>query len=113
VRRKELLTEVVPKLGALRYLDHIETRCESFLAQVTTMGLEGIVAKKSTSRYRGGRSGDWLKIKAERSGDFVIVGFTKPKRQPSRTSVRSNWRIGSTGRSYTRDASEQDSMMRC
>jgi bifunctional non-homologous end joining protein LigD len=78
VRRKELLTEVVPKLGALRYLDHIETEGEAFLAQVTTMGLEGIVAKKSSSRYRGGRSGDWLKIKAERSGDFVIVGFTKP-----------------------------------
>ncbi|HXN75951.1 MAG TPA: DNA ligase D [Gemmatimonadaceae bacterium] len=79
VRRKELLAEVVPKLGALRYLDHIETEGEAFLEQVTAMGLEGIVAKKSTSRYRGGRSGDWLKIKAERTGDFVIVGFTKPK----------------------------------
>jgi bifunctional non-homologous end joining protein LigD len=77
-RRKELLADVVPKLGALRYLDHIETEGEAFLTQVTTMGLEGIVAKKSASRYRGGRSGDWLKIKAERSGDFVIVGFTKP-----------------------------------
>jgi len=79
VRRKELLSDVVPKLGALRYLDHIETEGEAFLEQVTAMGLEGIVAKRSTSRYRGGRSGDWLKIKAERSGDFVIVGFTKPK----------------------------------
>jgi len=79
LRRKELLSEVVPKLGALRYLDHIETEGEAFLEQVTAMGLEGIVAKKSTSRYRGGRSGDWLKIKAERTGDFVIVGFTKPK----------------------------------
>ncbi len=79
VRRKELLSEVVPKLGALRYLDHIETEGEAFLEQVTAMGLEGIVAKKSASRYRGGRSGDWLKIKAERTGDFVIVGFTKPK----------------------------------
>jgi len=79
LRRKEILSEVVPKLGALRYLDHIETEGEAFLEQVTAMGLEGIVAKKSASRYRGGRSGDWLKIKAERTGDFVIVGFTKPK----------------------------------
>src|SRR3981081_1393743 len=79
LRRKELLSEVVPKLGALRYLDHIEEQGEAFLEQVTAMGLEGIVAKKSTSRYRGGRSGDWLKIKAEPTGDFVIVGFTKPK----------------------------------
>jgi bifunctional non-homologous end joining protein LigD len=79
VRRKELLKDVVPALGIVRYLDHIETEGEAFLAQVTAMGLEGIVAKKATSRYRGGRSGDWLKIKAERTGDFVIVGFTKPK----------------------------------
>jgi bifunctional non-homologous end joining protein LigD len=79
VRRKELLKDVVPALGILRYLDHIEAEGEAFLEQVTTMGLEGIVAKKAGSRYRGGRSGDWLKIKAERTGDFVIVGFTKPK----------------------------------
>ncbi|HEY8794593.1 MAG TPA: DNA ligase D, partial [Gemmatimonadaceae bacterium] len=79
VRRKELLKDVVPSLGILRYLDHIETEGEAFLEQVTAMGLEGIVAKKSASPYRNGRSGDWLKIKAERTGDFVIVGFTKPK----------------------------------
>jgi bifunctional non-homologous end joining protein LigD len=79
VRRKEILKDVVPALGILRYLDHIETEGEAFLEQVTAMGLEGIVAKKSSSRYQGRRSGDWLKIKAERTGDFVIVGFTKPK----------------------------------
>ena len=79
LRRKELLKDVVPALGILRYLDHIETEGEAFLEQVTAMGLEGIVAKKSASPYRKGRSGDWLKIKAERTGDFVIVGFTKPK----------------------------------
>lgn len=79
LRRKELLKEVVPALGILRYLDHIEAQGEAFLQQVTAMGLEGIVAKKAESKYRGGRSGDWLKIKAERTGDFVIVGFTKPK----------------------------------
>jgi bifunctional non-homologous end joining protein LigD len=79
VRRKELLKDVVPALGIVRYLDHIETEGEAFLKQVTDLGLEGIVAKKSTSPYRKGRSRDWLKIKAEKTGDFVIVGFTKPK----------------------------------
>ena len=79
LRRKELLSDVVPKLGALRYLDHIEREGEAFLEQVTALGLEGIVAKKSEAPYRKGRSSQWLKIKAERTGDFVIVGFTKPK----------------------------------
>ncbi|MGI8400333.1 MAG: DNA ligase D [Gemmatimonadaceae bacterium] len=77
--RKRFLMEAVPKLGALRWLDHIETEGEAFLAQVTAMGLEGIVAKKSDSVYTGGRSKLWLKIKAEKTGDFVIAGFTAPK----------------------------------
>ncbi len=79
VRRKELLKDVVPALGIVRYLDHIEAEGEAFLEQVTAMGLEGIVAKKAASPYRKGRSRDWIKIKAERTGDFVIVGFTQPK----------------------------------
>jgi len=78
LRRKELLKEVVPALGAVRYLDHIEREGDAFLEQVTAMGLEGIVAKKSDCPYRKGRSPNWLKIKAEKTGDFVIVGFTKP-----------------------------------
>ncbi len=79
LRRKELLKDVVPALGAVRYLDHIEGEGEAFLKQVTAMGLEGIVAKKSDCPYRKGRSPHWLKIKAERTGDFVVVGYTKPK----------------------------------
>ena len=77
--RKHFLTQAVPKLGALRWLDHIETEGEAFLEQVTAMGLEGVVAKRAASKYRGGRSPDWLKIKAEKTGDFVIVGYTAPK----------------------------------
>ncbi len=79
-RRKQFLAEVVPKLGPLRALDHIETEGEAFMKSVTAMGLEGIIAKKADEPYRKGRSAQWLKIKAEKTGDFVIVGFTAPKR---------------------------------
>jgi bifunctional non-homologous end joining protein LigD len=43
------------------------------------LGLEGIVAKKADSAYRGGRSANWLKIRADRTDDFVVVGYSKPK----------------------------------
>ena len=79
IERKQFLMEAVPRLGALRWLDHIETEGEAFLEQVTAMGLEGIVAKKSDSVYTGGRSKNWLKIKTDKTADFVIVGFTAPK----------------------------------
>jgi bifunctional non-homologous end joining protein LigD len=78
-KRKELLAEAVPKVGAVRYLDHIETQGEAFHKQVSAMGLEGIIAKKADLPYRAGRSANWLKIKADRTGDFAVVGFTEPK----------------------------------
>jgi bifunctional non-homologous end joining protein LigD len=80
-KRKSLLMQALPtsKLGALRTLDHIEREGEAFLAQVDALGLEGIIAKKADVPYRGGRTDCWLKIKAERTGEFVIVGSTMPK----------------------------------
>jgi bifunctional non-homologous end joining protein LigD len=76
--RKQLLSDAVPTLGPLRVLDHIERQGEAFLAQVSKIGLEGIIAKKADGPYRSGRSSEWLKIKAEATGDFVVVGFTAP-----------------------------------
>lgn len=85
LRRKELLADLIPTLGAVRYLSHIEREGVGFLKQVKALGLEGIIAKKADAPYRAGRSPQWLKIKAERTGDFVIVGFTAPK--GSRTGI--------------------------
>ncbi|MGH7656803.1 MAG: DNA ligase D, partial [Gemmatimonadales bacterium] len=41
--------------------------------------LEGIVAKRADSVYRSARSADWVKIRADRTGDFAVVGFTERK----------------------------------
>jgi bifunctional non-homologous end joining protein LigD len=80
VERKRLLIEALPKIGAVRTLDHIERDGERFLEQVSALGLEGIIAKRADARYRGGRSDAWFKIKTDRTGDFVIIGFTAPRR---------------------------------
>jgi bifunctional non-homologous end joining protein LigD len=41
-------------------------------------GLEGVVAKRAESVYRPGkRTRDWLKIKATKNDEFVIVGYTR------------------------------------
>jgi bifunctional non-homologous end joining protein LigD len=80
LERKKFLAEIVPKLGPVRTLDHIEREGEEFLKQVDALGLEGIIAKKADEPYRKGRSSQWLKIKREKTDDFVIVGFTAPKR---------------------------------
>ena len=79
VKRKELLETFAPKVGPVRYLDHIADKGEAFHKQVSAMGLEGIIAKNGEQPYRAGRSPHWLKIKAERTAEFAIVGFTEPK----------------------------------
>jgi bifunctional non-homologous end joining protein LigD len=80
VERKALLLEALPKVGFIRALDHIPREGERFLERVGQLGLEGIIAKKANSPYVAGRTDKWLKMKVERTDDFVIVGFTAPKR---------------------------------
>jgi len=79
VKRKEILKRILPSTGPLRYSEHFETDGEALYEKVVQLGLEGIVAKKADSKYRGGRSSDWLKIRADRTDDFVVVGFSRPK----------------------------------
>src|SRR5438876_3857364 len=78
-RRKALLEQIVPRVGPIKYLSHFEKDGEALYEQVVKLGLEGVVAKKADSPYRAGRSPNWLKIRADRADDFVVVGFTRPK----------------------------------
>ncbi|HEX4574660.1 MAG TPA: non-homologous end-joining DNA ligase, partial [Gemmatimonadales bacterium] len=78
-QRKALLERVLPRLGPLKYLEHFAKDGQALYEQVVALGLEGIVAKKADSSYRAGRSPHWLKIRADRTDDFVVVGFTRPK----------------------------------
>jgi len=42
-------------------------------------GLEGVVAKRISSKYRPGqRSADWHKLRFVRTGDFVVIGWEAP-----------------------------------
>ena len=78
-QRKALLEQVAPRVGPIKYLSHFEKDGEALYEQVVKMGLEGIVAKKADAPYRAGRSPNWLKVRADRTDDFVVVGFTRPK----------------------------------
>ena len=77
--RKQVLRKVIPPVGALRYLEHVEEEGKLLYEETQRLGLEGILAKKADSPYKGGRSSAWLKIRARKTGDYVVVGFTAPK----------------------------------
>jgi bifunctional non-homologous end joining protein LigD len=44
-------------------------------SEVKQRGWEGMVAKDAASRYVGGRSRFWQKVKVRREGRFVVIGF--------------------------------------
>jgi bifunctional non-homologous end joining protein LigD len=50
----------------------------ALLEAATELGLEGVMAKRPSSRYsENGRGRDWLKIKTHGRQEFVICGYTK------------------------------------
>ncbi len=77
--RKRLVRKLLPAAGPIRFLDHIPEQGEALYAEVTRLRLEGLIAKRADAPYRAGRSPRWLKLRAERTDDFVIVGFTEPQ----------------------------------
>ena len=78
--RKQIAQRVVGKNPAIRYSDHVAGNGKEFLAQVISMDLEGMIAKRADSRYvEGSRSRDWLKIKNHNTQEAVIAGYTQPR----------------------------------
>ena len=77
--RKSLLSRTVPKLGPVRYTDHLDEQGTALFAQVVKLGLEGMVGKRGEAPYKAGRSAEWLKVRIEHTTDFAVVGFTLPK----------------------------------
>jgi bifunctional non-homologous end joining protein LigD len=54
---------------------------QQVLDKMKAVGAEGSIAKLKTSTYeRGHRSSSWVKIKFHKGQEFVIAGYTLPKR---------------------------------
>jgi bifunctional non-homologous end joining protein LigD len=77
--RKAKLAEVINPTGALRYSISFTKDIDELLAKAKDLGMEGLIGKRSGSRYEvGKRSGAWVKIKLHLEQEFVIGGFTEP-----------------------------------
>ena len=73
--RKELLAMLVPRLGVVRYVDHVAREGKALFEAARRHDLEGVIGKRDDSKYASGtRSKHWLKLKVPRSAPLVIVG---------------------------------------
>ena len=74
--RRHLLTDLLEgAVGAIQLSEEVQGDGATLLENARSLGLEGIIAKHRDSRYRSGRTGDWLKIKCVQSESFMIVGY--------------------------------------
>jgi bifunctional non-homologous end joining protein LigD len=83
LERKSRLCELIARSekavkGVVRYSAHVVGGGPTFFANARKAGLEGTIAKRAGSSYRGGRGRDWLKIKSGQDQEFAIVGYTEP-----------------------------------
>jgi ATP-dependent DNA ligase len=65
--------------SGVEFSQELQGTPELVIQAVADVGLEGVVAKRRTSRYEAGkRSGAWQKVKLQHRKEFVIGGY-KPE----------------------------------
>jgi bifunctional non-homologous end joining protein LigD len=75
--RKTRLREILEEGEEVMYVRHYEEKGKWLFERFRELGWEGIMGKRVESKYQiGRRSRDWLKIKALKTQDCVILGYT-------------------------------------
>ena len=94
--RKRILSLFTPRIGVVRFADHVEGDGEALFAMAESHGLEGVIAKRADSAYETGRrSRRWLKLKAPHTASLAIVGIVPGKgSRRSLGSVAVAWQRG-------------------
>ncbi|HJU45944.1 MAG TPA: DNA ligase D [Chitinophagaceae bacterium] len=77
--RKELLQQLIPENSILKFSGHVAGKGKEFFKVAVQHKLEGIIAKRTNSKYYPGlRTADWVKIKTHRTQEVIIAGYTQP-----------------------------------
>lgn len=114
--RREILTQVMPDIGVIRYSDHIDDVGIDFFEIAKKNNLEGIIAKRKDSVYiPDSRAKTWLKIKIEERHEAIICGYSKNRDSDRLFSslvlgIYKNGRliyIGQTGTGFTDKSTEE------
>ena len=81
--RRAILKHVVAASAStsahVRFSEAFDASPQSMVASACKLGLEGVIAKRRSSRYQSSRSTDWIKLKCGQRQEFVIGGYTEPQ----------------------------------
>ena len=79
LERRSILKDVISENDGLHLTAVSAKGAAAMLRKACTRGEEGIMAKRSDSRYVSARTTDWLKIKCLRRQELVVGGYTAPQ----------------------------------
>ncbi len=74
-----VLDPIAESGGPIQYSAHMAGQGGQVFGHAAAMGLEGVISKRADAPYTAGRGRDWLKVKAQKSDGFHIVGYTDSK----------------------------------
>ncbi len=80
IERKTLLEKILQSNDQdnLRLSEHLASDGQRMFHHACELHAEGIISKRTNSKYVSARNGDWLKLKCLHEQEFVIGGFTLP-----------------------------------
>ena len=79
LERRSILKDVISENDGLHLTAVSAKGAAAMLRKACSRGEEGIMAKRSDSRYVSARTTDWLKIKCLRRQELVVGGYTAPQ----------------------------------
>jgi bifunctional non-homologous end joining protein LigD len=82
VDRRATLRKLIgrDRSNPLQFSDEFTGDSAAFFRACAEHGLEGVVSKLASSRYRSGRSKTWLKSKCFTESDLVIIGTNRDRK---------------------------------
>lgn len=78
IERRKILHENIKESNVIKFVKEIKNP-KQYLESALRYNREGMIVKNPTSSYQPKRSTDWLKFKASREQEFVILGYTNPQ----------------------------------
>ena len=81
-QRKAWLNKLLPTHSHCVFSEHVANQGKDTFATARELGIEGVVGKKLAAPYCSGRSADWIKVRASRHDEFVIVGWSAARGNP-------------------------------
>jgi ATP-dependent DNA ligase len=81
--RREILAGLLKPGSRIQFSEALPGTGDAVFHLIEQAGLEGVVSKRRDSKYRSGRSTNWLKAKALMESDLELLGVERERGKPA------------------------------